>query len=203
MHWAGKIASIEKKFGKLFEKTPKEARNIAKNQFVFPAFYASSEASIIRNLDLPPGPGHQLFEEFWDEFSGIKTWQNESWDLYQKDGCVWSLTGRRRLGPLSFNMVVNTPSQTDASDICVDAMERLSVIALDQDAPFLQPVIQIHDDLSFLVPVSEEATAIKVIVREQLAFRAPWVNVPLVVEAERGYNLAEMETVGKWSTRSV
>ena len=196
--WAEKIAKIDRPFARLLKEEPKLARHKAKNGWVFPSFYGSSPASIIRNLKLPDARAERLFNQFWRTFAGIKRWQRQKWSEYQKDRCVWSLTGRRRWAPLSWNMVINTPIQTAASDICVDAMVRLSRRAREEDRPFLQPVLQIHDDLTFLMPESEVDEGIETVVEEQLGFDAPWLNVPLMVEVEVGKNLYEMETVGEF-----
>jgi len=202
--WAEKIINIAPWF--LEEKhkgNMKAARGTAKSFWVFAAFYGSSLASIVHNLDLPEGPAVELFEEFWDTFAGIKRWQQEKWNAYQREGCVWSLTGRRRLAPMSFNMAINTPIQGAASDICVDAMVRLHRRSVAEKAPWLQPVLQIHDDLTFIMPEQELEDGIAAVVEEQLAFKAPWLNVPLMVEVEVGPDLFSMESVGQFKSDGV
>ena len=199
--WAEKIARIEPQFARLLKSDPKKARHRSKNEWVFPSFFGSSYNSISENLKITNEKrGLALFEEFWDIFQGVKQWQQGQWEKYQEDGLVRTLTGRQRLGPLSWNMVINTPIQGTASDICVDAGVRCWRRSVRESAPFLCPVLQIHDDLTFLMPESEAAYGIEAVVEEQLGFKAPWVNVPLSVEVEVGENLCDMEEIGTWTS---
>lgn len=199
--WAIKIAEIDGPFADLLEREPGKARHKAKNGWVFPSFYGSSLKSIISTLELEDEEAaDELFKKFWSVFAGVKKWQRLQWKKYERDGFVTSLTGRRRWGPLSYNMVINTPIQGCASDICVDAMDRLFWRSREERQPWLAPLLQIHDDLTFIVPEEHLSEAIAVIVEEQLGFEAPWVNVPLSVEVEIGSNLAEMEAVGEWTS---
>ncbi len=170
---------------------------------MFPAFFGSSVQAIARAHNVPTDEMQDLFDEFWVQFAGIKRWQRSTWAEYQRNNYVSTLTGRVRHGPLSWNMAINTPIQNPASDITVDAMVRLANIALEQDKPWLAPVLQIHDDLIGMAPKEHLEEALEVFVREQLAFKAPWVNVPLSVEVEVGQNLFEMESVGKWRSDRV
>lgn len=199
--WATKIAQIDTKFGAEFEKDPKAARARAKNQWVFPAFYGSSLKSIVNNIGLEDEEAAEdLFRLFWKVFRGVKQWQRRQWTNYERNYYVSSLTGRRRWGPLSYNMVINTPIQVIASDIVVDAMVRLHARSIREGLPWLSPRLQIHDDLSLLVPESELEYAITAVVEEQLGYRADWLNVPLSVEVEVGPDLATMEKIGEWSS---
>lgn len=200
--WAERIAGIDDDFAQFLEDEPKEARHKSKNGWVFPAFYGAQIESIMRTLDLPDD-AHELFAEFWEVFAGIREWQQEKIAQYYREGCVWSLTGRRRLAPLNENMIINTGIQCTASDICVDAMVRLFKRAIDEDARFLMPVMQIHDDLTFIMPESELEYGVAAVVEEQLGFKADWLNVPLMVEVEVGPNLLDMESVGVWRSDEI
>ncbi len=199
--WSEKIAALPGcTFAARYGNDAKVMRSEAKNKWVFPAFFGSSLTSIINNLDLPPEPAEELFEEFWETFAGVKRWQKKKWSTYEEKGFVRSLTGRVRWAPLSWNMVINTPVQSCASDITVDAMYRLFKLAIETDRPWLAPVLQVHDDLTALVPEKNLDEAIDCIVRAQLGFSASWVNVPLSVEVEVGPDLASMKHVGTWTT---
>ena len=199
--WAYKIAEISPSYCQLLEEKPKDARHKSKNGWVFPSFFGSSIKSIAANMELEDmEAAEDLFEQFWMEFAGVKKWQQAQQKKYERDGFVTSLTGRRRMGPLSYNMVINTPVQGTASDICVDAMERLHDRSREERIPWLAPLLQIHDDLTTMIPDSELEYGIAAVVEEQLAFQADWVNVPFTVEVETGKDLANMEPIGDWSS---
>lgn len=198
--WAEKVAAVAPDVFARFESDIGKLRAFIKNQFVFPAFYGSSVFSIAKNIGLKDRVAEKLFDEFWATFKGIKAWQKKKWAEYEKYGCVWSLTGRRRLSPLSFNMVVNTPIQGTASDLSVEALVRCVWEAIESDRQWMIPVLQIHDDLTFLVPEKRVDEAIEEIVVQQLDHGRDFVNVPITVEVEVGQNLYEMEEVGAFST---
>jgi len=200
LEWAEKIAKRYPPVFKKANKDIKQFRSLVKGKWVFAAFYGSSIESISKNIGVPENIAFNLFDEFWETFAGIKAWQKRMWSFYTQHGYVDGLSGWRRRKPLSFNMVINTPIQSTASDICVDAMTRLSKRARIENKMWLQPPLQIHDDLTFIVPKENEEEAICEIVTEMLSFEAPWLNVPLIVELESGPNLFEMQKVGTFSS---
>jgi uracil-DNA glycosylase family 4 len=171
-------------------------RGLIKNRLVFPAFFGAGAYSIAGYLGIPEDEAEELFDKFWSTFAGVKKWQKLLWAEYQDSGYVRSLTGRIRLAPLSFNMVCNTPVQGVASDVVVDGMERLAMRSLEEGIPDMAPILNIHDDLTFMTPISERDFFVREISTEMLDFEADWLNVPMVVEGEGGPNLFEMEAFG-------
>jgi len=185
----------------LDESAIKAFRSEVKNQMVFPACYRAKAGYIARMLDIPYKVFSPLFEDFWRTASGVRRWQAKMVRAYKKSGYVESPIGRRRRAPLTENEIVNHPIQSFASDIVVDAMSRLSRIAQEDDKPWLQPVLNIHDDLTFLFPDSELENAADRVIVEMLDI--PFFdifNVPVSVEAEMGPNWYEMETVGTFNS---
>lgn len=204
LYWAEQLVKVEPSIIDKYKGTQKEKiktfRGYVKNQFVFPAIYGSASDSCARNLGIPPRVMQPVYDQFWDEYSTIKKWQNELISFYKKHFYVESLTGRRRYGPISTNMVCNTPVQGPASDIVVDAMDRLSVLAIERDMPCLQPVMNIHDDLTFFLPKRKPEKYQEIIVREMLDVPFDWVNVPISIEGERGENWCDMKPIGVYSS---
>lgn len=200
MEWATKIAAVAPDSFELHgDGNMKLFRSVVKNKWVFPLFYGSSKRSVSASLSLEDYVANDLFDEFWETFVQVKTWQEKKWSGYMRDGFVQGLTGRRKRGPLTFNQAINIPVQGAAADITVDAAERLAELSFEE-ADFLHPVINVHDDLTFVVPDSEVDWALGIIVEEMLSFKAPWVNVPLAVEVEIGDNWYEMHEAGKYSS---
>jgi DNA polymerase I-like protein with 3'-5' exonuclease and polymerase domains len=204
MEWTERAAQVSPRWARMIEEDRKGARGIVKNAWVFPAFYGSSFKSIARNMGFDQegarvmDDAEGLFNEFWQEFSGIKKWQENLWENYKKTGVVRSLTGRVRVAPLSWNMVINSGIQGAASDITVDAHVRLWRRSVQDGKPWLTPRWLIHDDLAMLVPLDEVQYAAQALVSEQLNFDAPWVNVPLSAELEVGVDYSKMIAVETW-----
>jgi DNA polymerase I-like protein with 3'-5' exonuclease and polymerase domains len=81
-------------------------------------------------------------------------------------------------------------------------MNRLSRMALDNNKWHLHPILNIHDDLTFIVPEDYKLLdqAVELITAVMLRPKYDFINVPLSVEASCGYNWYEMREIGKfWS----
>lgn len=175
----------------------KAFRTDVKNQWTFPLFFGARLESAAGYLQIPENTLAPLYNEFWKQFSGVKKWQEELREFYEKYGYVECLTGRRRRGPLSLNELLNSPIQGTAAAILLDSMSRLS----EKGDPILQPELTIHDDLTWVrVPknrvdfVAEQALGV------MLNPPFPWVNVPITVEGSVGKNWLEMEEFGTFSS---
>jgi DNA polymerase-1 len=197
LDWAERIAKIDdaglKKAGDM-----KTWRNEVKSGLVFPAFYGSQASSIAVNLHLSSNTIGIIFDSFWDEFKGVRAWQNDLEDFYRKNFYVACLNGRRRHGPMSREKLINSPVQGSASDIVVDAMNRISEHAYDLDMPWLRPLLNIHDDLTFVIPERMFDEAVETIIGEMLIPGYDWINVPLAVEAKYGRNWGDQIEIGKF-----
>lgn len=115
MDWAKKIANaypliVNDELDNI--KVLSTFRKAVKNQWTFPAFYGASYFSIARAMNIPLKIVEPLFEEFWEEFKGIKLWQQWVLNFYKEHNYVESMFGRRRHGPLSYNEIINTPIQS-------------------------------------------------------------------------------------------
>lgn len=204
--WTIKVA---KALGKPLrnKKAVKTFRNDIKNGWTFPAFYGSILDSIAIGFGADPievknGTSRilrslkPLFDEFWDKYRVVKTWQQELLARTAEVGYVESLVGRRRPLPVSDNEGINTPTQGTASDIVVAAMTRLSRISYEEEQPQYQAVLNVHDDLTFYLPDKTLETDIERIGKEMArADVFPWISVPLTVEVSVGRNWGEQEEV--------
>lgn len=184
-------------------KDLKGVRSEIKNMLVFPLFYGAQAPSVSASLKIKEAEGRDLFQEFWERFGGVKKWQERLRAFYEKFGFVETPGGRRRHGPLSFNEICNSPIQGGASDIVVDGMNRLSEIARAEDKPWLQPALNIHDDLTFWVPDEVVEESIERIVIEMLNCSFKWVTVPLSVEVSFGENWADMKPIGTFESHKL
>jgi|GEM_PF-1376646 len=167
------------------EKGLKTLRQEAKNKWVFPMFFGSSHRSCAKSLHVPEEVAENVAEEFWDTFGGVKRWQKKLVEKYERKMYVETLTGRRRRGPMSLNEIINTPIQGTGADIVTDAQNRCSEYADAHDMRWLEPPINVHDDLTFFLPLAVRDTASAWIAREMCNSKFDFINVPVVVEHSR------------------
>jgi len=137
-----------------------------------------------------------LVDDFWEEFSGIKEWQEELETFYDRYGYVSCLTGRRRRAPISINELINSPIQGTASDITVDAFSRLSRAAWEMEMWQFQARLEVHDELVFQIPKKTFDRDVEFICDYLLdCDHFDFINVPLCVEVSSGPNWFEQKSV--------
>ena len=171
-------------------------RQELKNGWVFPQFFGAHFESCARNLKIPPAIASQMSDIFWGEFQGVKRWQKKLMDGYDRRGYVETLTGRRRHAPLTKNEIINTPIQGTASDIVVDAWNRVAELAELTERPQLIPRMNIHDDLTFLMPLTSLEQDLEAVVEVMCAPTYSFINVPLLVEISMGDSWDAKKKVG-------
>lgn len=206
MEWAQRIARQypQRIGGKKFlddKVVMKNFRTDIKNQWTFPAFYGASLYSISGYLNIPMDVLEPIFTDFWDTFEGVREWQRKLEKQYAKHGYVTTLTGRRRYAPLTNNELINAPIQGMGSDLVVDAMNRLSKHAARTRDWYLHPRINIHDDLTFIVPKPaldeyEQKIAMTMLDPERWDF----LRIPLLVEFESGPDWGSLKSRSEYET---
>lgn len=171
----------------------KSYRHRAKNEFVFPSFFGAQPLSISGNLGIPENIGHELHEEFWDEFPDIHLWHAEVEKSYYETGYVTGLSGFRRRAPVVHTQLINTPIQGDEARIVLDAQVRLT-----QLGPEVTPNLEIHDDFTFIWDERAIDRNAEIVLGEMLRITLPWVNVPLGVEMSVGEDWAIKKKAGEF-----
>jgi DNA polymerase I-like protein with 3'-5' exonuclease and polymerase domains/uracil-DNA glycosylase len=177
------------------EKGIKTLRQETKNKWVFPQLFGSSLRSCAEQLHLPDSIAERLGEEFWDEFSGVKKWQEKLVQKYEKNLYVETLGGRRRRGPMTKNEIINMPIQGTAADIVTAGQCIVTELAYELDNPELVPNLNVHDDLTFLIRDETLESNLEIISREMCKHRFNYINVPLVVEAKIGLTWNSLEEI--------
>lgn len=210
MVWTKKIAKLWPKLvgGKKFLGDPdkmKKARGLVKNKMVFPVIFGATEKSVAGYLGMPDDVTQDIFKEFWRTFTGLERWQKKLMKSYYEEGFVENFFGRRRHYPMTRNEAINHPIQSSAAEIVVDAMNRLSILAMETGQWHLHPRLNIHDDLTFCVPDDDKIIdeSIEIIVKEMLLLPFDFVNVPMSVEISMGKNWADLEDIGKFWTNDI
>jgi uracil-DNA glycosylase family 4 len=181
----------------------KIVRQEAKNGWVFPQLFGSSIRSCAEQLHLPDDVAEDLGAEFWDEFRVVKKWQEGLLKKYEKNLYVETLGGRQRRGPMRKEQIINCPIQGTAADIVTEGMNALSERAMLDDDPDLQPNLNVHDDLTFLLPDATLEQKIPIIVREMCLPRFDYINVPLVVEASVGDRWHTLQEIGVYKSHEL
>lgn len=203
--WAERIAHAypQRIGGKKFLKDKvalKRLRDDVKNGWTFPLFYGSVLEGVAGNLKVPASKLEPLYDEFWESFEAVHTWQEKLRKFYREHQYVSAPTGRRRHAPMSWNEIINTGIQGAASDIVVDALCDLSMQAYEQDLPQLQAVIDVHDDLTFYLPDATLEENLETLTKEMVRPRYSWIVVPVVVEVKVGKNWCDLEEVARVSS---
>lgn len=180
------------------KKAMKDWRQVVKNGWTFPLFFGSVVNSVADNLDIPLDYVKPEFNEFWRTFSGVKSWQDRIIADYKKTGYVQGLSGRRRHAPLTTNQIINSPIQADEAYIVKDAMARVVRSEDDWDS---QPVLLIHDDLTFIMPSAGLEDRLERIIGCMLDVKhIPWINVPITLEVSVGKDWEHLSEAGDFSS---
>ncbi len=185
----------------------KEHRTIAKN-VNFGTFYGLFPRGLQKTLKFKAGVEKSVSEceeilaNLKRGYRGLTSWQEEmkadaARRLYSE---TW--LGRRRYlpgitsdnwGQKSFaeRCALNTPIQGTAADILKLAIARILKGLPERE--WLKPVLQIHDELVFLLPADKLDEAIAFVKKCMEAQPFPDFDVPIIAEASAGTQFGKME----------
>ena len=188
-------------------KNYKENRTIAKN-VNFGTFYGLFPRGLQKTLKFKAGVEktekecEEIIENLKAGYKGLTSWQEETKAIASKRVYSETWLGRRRYlpniksdnwGQRSFaeRCALNTPIQGTAADILKIAIVR--IMCGLPERPWLKPILQIHDELTFIIPkdkLTEAVLFIKACMEEQ---PFPEFDLPLVAEASAGETFGSME----------
>ena len=185
----------------------KERRTIAKN-VNFGTFYGLFPRGLQKTLKFKAGVEKSLAEcetiiaNLKAGYRRLSAWQEETKAEAARRMYSETWLGRRRYLPqirsdnwslksFAERCALNTPIQGTAADILKIAVTR--ILAGLPERPWLEPILQIHDDLTFLIPeeqLLEAVTFIRACMEAQ-----PFLDfdLPLLAEAAAGKNFGAME----------
>lgn len=177
-------------------KILKAGRDEIKTDFVFASFFGSPAKSCAERTNTPIRHMERLQEMLWEEYPGVFRWIKNQRRLYKETGSVFLLTGVERHAVLPGNECINTPIQGTGAQVVSEALIACARIARETGDPHFHPRIQIHDDLTFILPDNNETDRyINRINEACVALRFDWQIVPLGIEGAVGYNWADMQEV--------
>jgi DNA polymerase-1 len=134
---------------------------------------------------------NQLLEKHMEEFRGIEEYAQRQIAFGREHGYIETIIGRKRwieqdeeTSAQHFeSQCVNTPIQGSCADIIKMAMVNIAKYRY-------VPIVQVHDELIFDVPLAEKEAVIKIVKKEmEEAIKLP---VPMRVEVSEGNSWAEL-----------
>lgn len=185
----------------------KEQRTIAKN-VNFGTFYGLFPKGLQSTLKFKAGVEksipecEEIIRNLKAGYPALTVWQNETKMIAKQKLYTETWLGRRRYLPnirsdnwglqsFAERCALNTPIQGTAADILKLAIVR--ILEGLPSRPWLRPILQIHDELTFLIPKDrlQEAAAFVKGCMEQQPF--PEFDLPLVAEASAGESFGNLE----------
>lgn len=188
-------------------KEYKEQRTIAKN-VNFGTFYGLFPKGLQSTLKFKAGVEKSVDEceaiirNLKAGYPALTTWQEETKQEAARKMYIETWLGRRRYLPnirsenwglksFAERCALNTPIQGTAADILKLAIVR--ILEGLPSRPWLKPILQIHDELTFIIPKEKLNEAVDFIRKcmEQQPF--PEFDLPLVAEASAGESFGNLE----------
>lgn len=185
----------------------KEHRTIAKN-VNFGTFYGLFPSGLQKTLQFKAGVKksvrecEEILSNLKGGYRGLATWQEETKAEAARRMYSETWLGRRRYLPgiraadwwkksFAERCALNTPIQGTAADILKLAIAR--ILTGLPERQWLKPILQIHDELTFIIPESRLAEAVKFIraCMEEKPFLE--FDLPLIAEAAAGPTFGAME----------
>jgi DNA polymerase-1 len=168
----------------------------------FGIVYGLSPFGLSQNLGIEPREAKQFIDAYFDKYSGVRKFIDDTLEEARRDQNVKTLFGRVRPIPdinsknanlrgFAERTAVNTPLQGTAADLIKLAMIRIDRALRDQGLKS-RMTLQVHDELVFEVPEAEVDT-VRTLVREQMENVHPSLSVPLLVEIGVGPNWRDLD----------
>jgi DNA polymerase-1 len=180
-------------FGGSLEDVTGEMRSRAKT-INFATLYGQGAFSLGKQLGISRDEADAFIQEYFERFSGVRSFVDAQVDMARDRGYVQTLSGRRRYVPeiqasnwnvrqFGERIAQNTPIQGTAADLIKEAMIRIHRI-LEARFPEARLLLQVHDELLLEVPEERVEEVAEMVVEEMEG--AVSLNVPLAVEGGVG-----------------
>ena len=187
-------------FGVPIEGMDKETRNRAK-AVNFGIVYGISPFGLAQQLNIEPSEARIYIERYFDRYSGVKAFIEQTLEKVRQTQSVRTLFGRVRPIPditsrnanmrgFSERTAVNTPLQGTAADLIKLAMIRIARELREQKLR-TKMVLQVHDELVLDVP-AEEVDEVRERVQQAME-QVIELKVPIVAEVAVGPNWRDLK----------
>ncbi len=180
-------------FGVPFDKVDSDLRSKAK-AVNFGVIYGISDFGLARNTGVSREDARKFIDAYFSRYPKVREYMDASIERARKTGYAVTILGRRRAIPdidarirqkrgFAERTAINTPIQGSAADIIKLAMVRI-YRRLKYEELISRLILQVHDELIFEVPPSEEDY-----MRELVTYEMEHVmelDVPLKVDLDVG-----------------
>lgn len=191
-------ATAARVYGVAETEVTKEMRYKSKS-VNFGIIYGQGAFGLAENLNIPRAEAKQLIDNYFKEYTAIKSYMDDTIRFAREHGYVETLLGRKRwirdinsqnqtVRGYAERNAINAPIQGSAADMIKVAMINIHK-ALKEGGFKTRMVLQVHDELVFDVPKAE-ADAVKPII-EKLMREALPLKVPVEVGMGTGLNWLE------------
>ncbi len=181
------------------DKVDADMRRIAKT-INFGVMYGMSAFRLSRELGIPRAKAADFITAYFQRYSGVKAFIENTVRTAEKEGKVLTIMGRERRLPTinsknktekmaAERIAVNTPIQGSAADIVKAAMLDLDR-KLSASPLRAKLLLQVHDEL-ILEAAEEDASGCEELVKEIME-KAVSLDIPLRVNVERGKSWGEL-----------
>jgi DNA polymerase-1 len=162
----------------------------------FATIYGQGPFSLAKQLGISQEEAKEFIRLYFDRFSGVRAFLDETVEQAKKLGYVETLFGRRRYIPElrdpNYNVrafgertAMNSPMQGSAADLIKVAMINLAA-ALERESLESAVLLQVHDELVLESPEHEVEQVCDTVRREMEG--AAKLDVPLLVDVGVGCN---------------
>lgn len=188
-------ATASEVFGVPLDKVTDEERRSSK-AINFGLIYGMSAFGLAKQLDISRTEADEYITSYFEKFPGVKDYMESTRTRAYDKGYVETLWGRRLYLPdiraknvprrrAAERAAINAPMQGAQADIIKKAMLMLDVW-INDNAPDIKMLMQVHDELVFEVPASEVSSFTDTV--KQLMGDAASLDVPLIVGVGSGDN---------------
>lgn len=162
----------------------------------FGIIYGISAFGLSERLGIPRGEAATIIKSYFEKYSGIKKFMDESVEFAKQNGYVQTLMGRRRylrdinsknaiVRGFAERNAINAPIQGSSADMIKVAMIRIHQ-AMKAQKLKSKMILQVHDELVFDA-LKSELELLQQIVEKEMREALP-LKVPVVVEMNTGEN---------------
>ena len=191
-------ATAAEVFGVNLNDVSQDQRRSAK-AINFGLMYGMSAFGLTRQLDIPRAEAQKYLDTYFERYTGVKRYMEETKAQAKEDMFVETLIGRR----LYLNEInaanglrrqaaeraaINAPLQGSAADIIKKAMIDINTF-LYKEMPEVKMIMQVHDELIFEAPKKSSKEVLQIM--KKMMEDAVKLDIPLIAEAAIGDNWNE------------